>query len=113
MKINIEEFASNMGLDPKEIRGLYTTFFEEMNTDVKLLRKAYDNSDFDEIKGIMHNVKGVCLNLELLEIGNYAKDIYNEIKEKNYSNLGGFISYFESEIQSISKYVEEYYNQHT
>lgn len=113
MKINIEEFASNMGLDPRDIRGLYTTFFEEINTDLKLLRKAYENNDFDEVRGIMHNVKGVCLNLELLEIGNYAKDIYNEVKEKNYSNLERFITYFESEIKSLSRNVEEYYNQHT
>lgn len=109
MKINIEGFASNMGLEPKDIKSLYTTFFSEMNENINQLKTATQNTDYNAIEDIMHNVKGVCLNLELLELGKYAEQIYTEVKADDYSNLEDFLSYFDTEIEIISVIVSDYY----
>jgi len=93
MKINIERFASNMGLEPKDIKSLYTTFFSEMNENIMQLKTAKQNENYNVIEDIMHNIKWVCLNLELLEIGKYAEQIYTEIKAADYSNLEYFLSF--------------------
>lgn len=109
MKINIEGFASNMGLDSKDIESLYTTFFSEMDENIDQLKIANQNKDYPSVVDIMHNIKGVCLNIELLELGKYAEQIYSETKNANYSNLEKFLLHFDSEIKVISKIVSDFY----
>lgn len=110
MKINIEKFASNMGLEPKDIKSLYTTFFTEMNENITSLKIAIKEENNNTIKDIMHNIKGVCLNLELNELGEYSEKVYDEIKQNDFSNLKDFISYFDTEIELIQEIVTMYYN---
>lgn len=109
MKINIDSFAKSMGLEAKDIRGLYTTFFSEMNESIILLKKSAKEKDYITINNLVHNMKGVCLNLELTELGNYVKQCYEEFKAGNYSNLEDLILYFDSEIKLIFEIVSDYY----
>ncbi|MGB3366159.1 MAG: Hpt domain-containing protein [Acidaminobacteraceae bacterium] len=111
MKINIEGFARNMGLEPKDIKSLYTTFFNEMSENIDQLKIASQNKDSQTIEDIMHNIKGVCLNLELMELGKYAEQIYTEVKSADYSHLDIFLAYFDTEMEIVSKFVTNYYNQ--
>lgn len=111
MKVNIEGFASNMGLEPKDIKSLYSTFFTEMNENIILLKNAVKEEENESIKDIMHNIKGVCLNLEINELGKYADQTYTETKKGDFSNIDKFISYFDTEIIVISKIISDYYEQ--
>lgn len=111
MIINIEQFAKNMGLPPKDLKNLYTTFLDEMEESILLLNKAVAEEKTDDIKDLLHNIKGVCLNMELTDVGIYAKEQYDKAKLDDFSGLDEFSVKFHNDIKTIYEIVKNYYNE--
>ena len=106
--LNVENYAKKMGVTIEDILSLYLIFLDEMKVDLENLKKAYSNKNYETIASILHNVKGVFLNMEIYDFGNHTKNIYDKYKINNNLPLENYIDEFDETIKQLSSKLNLY-----
>jgi len=95
----ISTCAKSLKLSKEIVRNLIDVYFDSVKEDLKLLKNAIENKDFDGIRKLAHKINGASLNLKIDEVAKIARDM-----EKNALNKNN-INYF-FEFEKLKKLIE-------
>lgn len=97
--MNIENIASEIGIDTKTLLQLFKLFIEQTTVDLNRIDSAAAGKNWDVLKKSAHSIKGAALNLELEEIAGTAKALEQkagaedtEAMEPLVQSLGGQVA---------------------
>jgi len=75
LKYELSDLASKIGLPEAVVTKIAGNFAKMIDEDLKNLKGAIDEVDFENIKGFAHKIKGASLNLRLDDIAKYATSL--------------------------------------
>jgi len=110
-KYDIIGFSDDLGLPLEDIANLYSEFLKEIKSEVCKLKILFNEKDWNSIKIILHNIKGISANYRIIDVYEETAKIHNAIKICDYDNIeplfNGLLIIFENAIKEISKYFEQ------
>lgn len=79
-KYDIEGFTADLGLPLAEIAALYSELAGEFLSQIGNLRQLLIVEDWDAIKMIIHDMKGIAVNYRITDVYEIAAIINNRLK---------------------------------
>lgn len=76
-RYNIDELIEEMEVSHEDIWELYKTYFLEMRENINDITKCLKSNEFKKMERILHNIKGVSVSLNILDVYE-AASIFNE-----------------------------------
>ena len=102
----LDILKKELNLDGDILLGLVEVYFKNVNDDLKLLNRAIEKEDFEDIRKLAHKIKGSSLNLRLDKIGKEASEIEKSAKEKLQIDYKSKFNEMKKEIENIKKEVK-------
>lgn len=107
-RYNIDELIEEMDVSLEEVKELYKSYFWEMKENTEDISKYLKACEYTKVERILHNIKGVSINLNIIDVYNEAA-IFNEVikkrVEEDYDNylkkLIKLVNEAESEVQKF------------
>ncbi|OFX75640.1 MAG: hypothetical protein A2X12_09695 [Bacteroidetes bacterium GWE2_29_8] len=84
---NRERFLERIENDMLLYDILINSFYKQFEELSLKITESISTKDYPKIKHLAHTIKGMCLNMEIEEIANYAKEIEDFAINKNDINL--------------------------
>lgn len=107
----MKSLADEIGMAPEDLYELYETFIEEMTDEIFKLKIAYQKGNFEDLKNISHNVKGVSANLKFEAMFVEAKALNDKMKAEDFeSDLYGHIERLNSAFIEFKEAFNEHFN---
>lgn len=101
--INYDEMAVSIGLKPKHIPLILSSFISETTTLLNVLKEHVNTMDSDKIRACAHAIKGSAGNLKFNEIYEIAKEMEAAcLEERNDFKYEVYIEAIERAIKTIS-----------
>lgn len=95
----VDNVASIMGLDKKDIEDLIDLFFKDFIKQKTLLKSAIEQKNYKQVNEIAHSIAGASANLRIDEISIPARSLNNLLRDKN--------SYTEDELKKAQELAEK------
>lgn len=111
IKKMIVELSNDLGFSPEDLKELCFTFSEEMSEEINKLRAAYVQKDYETLKGVSHNIKGVSANMKLTPLFEVARDMNDDLKSGHYDKLESYINTLELLLPFITEGINDYYKE--
>lgn len=73
-RYDIKGLAEELEFEVDDIAGLFSKYFEEMATDISDMQKYLSNSDWYMLERVVHNIKGVSINLNIHDVFEEASE---------------------------------------
>jgi len=83
--LNYDEMAKSIGLKPKHIPLLLSSFLEESEAILPKLKISIENNSYEEIREAAHSIKGSAGNMRFNEIYEMAKEMELSAADANGS----------------------------
>lgn len=106
----IDSLCSEIGLPKEDLFELYDTFIEEMTDEMFRIKIAYQKGDFEDLKNISHNIKGVCANMKFEEMFVEAKALNDKMKAEDFEDLYPHIEKMNAAFNGFKNAFIAYYN---
>jgi HPt (histidine-containing phosphotransfer) domain-containing protein len=84
---SVAMLCEELEMDESDLLELYKKFVVEMQEGADLLTELMGKNDYEELKKLMHNLKGVYANLKVMEVHQLALEIEKCIKEDHLSEV--------------------------
>lgn len=85
----------------REIESFIPYFLESRNKEILTINNLIIQKNFSEVEKICHNLKGVARSYGFPTLGNFAEEMENSCKVKDYDNCINLIDKIKS---YLSKY---------
>lgn len=85
-RYNIQEIIEEMGVGDEAIYDLYKTYFSEMRENINEITEFVQNNQWNEVGRVLHNIKGVSINLSIVDVHKAASTFNELIKLGIYEN---------------------------
>ncbi len=106
----IDSLSTEIGLPKEDLFELYDTFIEEMTDEIFKIKIAYQKGNFENIKNISHNIKGVSANMKFDEMLVEAKALNDKMKAEDFEDLYPHIERMSSAFNGFKDTFLKYYN---
>lgn len=83
-KYDIVGFSNDLGLSIEDVSELYAELVHELNSALVELKLFIYDKDFEKIRKIIHNIKGVSGNYRLTDIYDETSRINDALKNTEY-----------------------------
>jgi len=95
LNFNIEQNCQSLSISPEIYQRILKKAIVQTTDDVKNLKEAVEQENFESIGSISHRLKGDYANLRIDDMSSIAKDILEESKgEKNREKITSLFSEF-------------------
>ena len=111
MKYNIEGLAKELEVELESIVDLYSSYIQEMKEEMTELNAYLEKADWTMLERVVHNIKGVSVNLNIMDVYEEAEK-FDVLLKKNITSdshlcVGKLIKLInESEIEIIKFFNE-------
>lgn len=109
-RYDIDELIEEMEVGEENIWELYKTYFWEMRENIDDISKCLKANELEKVERILHNIKGVSINLNILDVHKEASSFSEKIKlglgekyEDYLNNLTHLLNGAEKEVKSFFK----------
>ncbi|MCT4564237.1 MAG: Hpt domain-containing protein [Maledivibacter sp.] len=91
---NYDLFAlsKDIEIDIEDMVDIFNIYFIEVNDLILNLRHLSHNEDWDKFQKLLHNLKGISINLKLTDIYEMAVNFENLIKIQNFDLINCHIN---------------------
>lgn len=79
-KYNIQALIEEMEVSNEDMRDLYRSYFNEAKENIKDIEELIEKGDWDKIERVIHNIKGVSVNLNIKDVYRASISFYDCIK---------------------------------
>lgn len=108
MSYSVEKAATDLMLDPDELKEILEAFFEDAPGMVERGRRAMESQDWENLARSMHSLKGAAFNMRMDVLGELA-----EMAEKagQFPRLRQqeLLQEIETELKQLAQDVRAYY----
>jgi HPt (histidine-containing phosphotransfer) domain-containing protein len=104
--MNQIQIFSPSELSKESFKELLPDFFEEFNTDYKLLNEAFESNNAKILVGLAHKMKGTAASYSAVLIFNKAKILQEAIEREDTSHLTSKINDLGIAIQKSYNYAQ-------
>lgn len=110
MKYDIEGLANELEVDLESIIGLYSSYFEEMKSEIDSMKGFLMKRDWYMLQRVVHNIKGVSANLGINDVFAEAEkfDILLKNNENDKANI--YSENIEKMIASAESEIRKYFD---
>lgn len=105
-KYDVEGLAADLEVDLESIAGLFSSYFEEMKEEIASMQELLSKNDWYMLGRVVHNIKGVSINLSIQDVFDAATAFDTRLKSNNFRDAStdvekiiGLISKAEIEIR--------------
>lgn len=110
-RYDIKGLADELEVGMDSIALLFTSFFSEMENEIKNLEEYLGEKDWHMLERVIHNIKGVSANLNVYDVFEEAA-IFDEMLKKNQvEDARKFVDKIIFLINDAKKEVEEIFKQ--
>lgn len=109
-RYDIDELIEEMEVGEENIWELYKSYFWEMRENIDDISKCLKANELEKVERILHNIKGVSINLNILDVHKEASSFSEKIKlglEEKYedylNNLTHLLNGAEKEVKNFFK----------
>jgi HPt (histidine-containing phosphotransfer) domain-containing protein len=81
-RYDIKGLAEELEFEIEDISGLFSSFFEEMETDISSMEEYLGKKDWNMMERVVHNIKGVSANLSVTDVNEEAA-VFNALLKQN------------------------------
>lgn len=110
-KYNIQAFAQELDIDLQAISGLYSEYLKEVADNVEAMRLHSNRSDWNMLGRVVHNIKGISINLNITDMYELAKSFENELKNNKFDSVEAYISNISSLHGCIKKTLSDFFEE--
>lgn len=93
-RYDIESFTKDLGFSTEEMADLFAEFIEVLALDIEKMKEAFVKKNWNGIRSIIHDIKGVSGNYRIIDVYSEASKISYALKNENYENLNEIIFNF-------------------
>ena len=108
MAYSIDNAASELMLEPEEMKEILEAFFEDAPTLLEQGKQALDDGDWQRLSRTMHALKGASLNMRMDALGASAARA-EHAEQLPLSTLQGIIRDIERELHQTERVFHEYF----
>ena len=107
-KYDIKGFSEDLGLPVEDIANLYSEFLDEISLEILELRKLIVEKDWEAVRKIIHNMKGLSVNFRIIDIYRESVKIHNALKINSFDGvepmLDNLIALHKDAVKEVHKY---------
>jgi two-component system, sensor histidine kinase and response regulator len=85
------------------------SFLEKVEGQVPVMKKALDSGDLEQLRGEAHSIKGGGLNLQVLKLGNKAKELEDASREGRQKDAEGILSELLELFDEFRNYINRFF----
>lgn len=108
---DIQGMVDDLGVDICDIAELYRTFFIEMQDEINSLNTALQKNDYESLRQIVHNIKGVSSNLCICDVYDETAKFDIKLKQNITDNADIHIQNIIELIGSAKLEISEFFKQ--
>lgn len=90
-RYEIEILAKDTGVDLATLSTLYLEYFKEMKENINQSILLCSEKAWSNLERVIHNIKGVSISLNILDIYDAALNLDNKLKNKIYDTISSDI----------------------
>jgi HPt (histidine-containing phosphotransfer) domain-containing protein len=103
------KLADDIGIEIMDLKGLYTSFIEEMDSEIMSLQSDIKSGNLKGLQSTVHNIKGISSNLLINDIYEHCQIFDKELKAENFQNVRIHMSTLESMYKSTRDYIKVFF----
>ncbi len=85
------------------------SFLEKVEGQVPVMKKALDSGDLEQLRGEAHSIKGGGLNLQVLKLGNKAKELEDASREGRQKDAESIFSELLELFDEFRNYINRFF----
>lgn len=107
VKIDVDAVSKELRIRPEVYLRIVISFVSTLTEKMKLLESAVDQNDYEQIRVILHEIKGTAGNLRLTNISEKEDVMHRAIKEgvKDKDKLLQYYDDLNNESEKLCKYI--------
>lgn len=110
IEVELDKLIEDLGAELEDIHMLFLEYINEMKDEMDELRKEMEKKDWNMVQRTAHNIKGVSINLGLIEMHGQAEVIdlmmKNGIYDSAEEELSKLVRVFNETEKGIKKAFE-------
>lgn len=110
MKYDIEGFAKELETDIESIGELFSSYITEMKEETEELKKNLEISDWIMLERVIHNIKGVSINLGITDVHAEAEKLDNQLKQNYTADAEEFVAKIIDLIKDSEKEIRSFFS---
>ena len=111
MKYDIDGLAKELEVGIESIVGLYSSYIEEMKEEMEEMKLCLDKSDWTMLERIVHNIKGVSVNLSIMDVFSEAEEFDVLLKKNATSDSSNYVLKLISLITDAEFEIKRFFNE--
>lgn len=109
-RYNIDELIEEMEVSHEDIWELYKTYFGEMRENIDDITKCLKSNEFKKIERILHNIRGVSISLNIIDVYEAASIFNEKIKEEVQERYEEYINKLIQLVNGAEEEVKSFFN---
>lgn len=82
-RYDLKALAEDLGFEIEDIRGIFLQYFEEMQGCIEDMNTYLSSRDWYMLERVIHNIKGVSVNLNIMDVYKACADFDSQLKANN------------------------------
>ena len=111
VKINVEEVSQELKIRPEIYLKIVSSFSETLLQKMRDLSSALQTKDLEEMRRILHEIKGTSGNLRLHNIYGPQETLHLAVKaNEDEEKLNNYLDELKTETEKLRQYLRELMN---
>lgn len=112
LKYDLFSISKDLGIDIDDMVDIFNVYFIEVNDLILNLRYLNQKKDWIKFRKLLHNLKGISINLKIIDIFEATVSLDNLVKTESFETIDSYITKLEDLAAEVKSEINEFFVQH-